>query len=146
MSTELTIATDKGQSLAELMGVSQGTGNQTATPSIARMGMLHQPIMGEVDFNGKTIKTEVVPIGAFILTRGEEKVYSNGITVRVFAQRQQWQRWNSATEEMEKSVMSNSLNGDLKLREPTTNTSTRSTKVWLHGTRTLLMRLCASTR
>jgi hypothetical protein len=114
MSTELTIATDKGQSLAELMGVSQGTGNQTATPSIARMGMLHQPIMGEVDFNGKTIKTEVVPIGAFILTRGEEKVYSNGITVRVFAQRQQWQRWNSATEEMEKSVMSNSLNGDLK--------------------------------
>ena len=46
--------------------------------------------------------------------QGEDKVYSNGITLRVFAQRNQWQRWNSETEEMEKSVMSNSLNGDLK--------------------------------
>jgi hypothetical protein len=70
--------------------------------------------MGEVEFNGKTIKTEVVPIGAFTLVQGEDKVYSNGITFRVFAQRQQWQRWNSETEEMEKSVLSNSLNGDMK--------------------------------
>jgi hypothetical protein len=34
--------------------------------------------------------------------------------VRIFAQRQQWQRWNSETEEMEKSVLANSLNGDMK--------------------------------
>jgi len=34
--------------------------------------------------------------------------------VRVFAQRQQWQRWNSETEEMEKSVLANSLSGDMK--------------------------------
>jgi len=76
--------------------------------------MIHQPIMGEVEFNGKTIKTEVVPVGAFTLTQGDDKVYSNGVTFRVFAQRQQWQRWNSETEEMEKSVLSNSLNGDMK--------------------------------
>jgi len=76
--------------------------------------MLHQPIMGEVDLNGKKIKTEVVPVGAFTLKTGDDIVYSNGVTVRVFAQRNQWQRWNSETEEMEKSVMSNSLNGDLK--------------------------------
>ena len=113
MSNELQIATDRGQSMAELMGVSSAPAQQ-ATPSIARVGMIHQPIMGEVEFNGKTIKTEVVPIGAFTLTQGEDKVYSNGITFRVFAQRQQWQRWNSETEEMEKSVLSNSLNGDMK--------------------------------
>ena len=112
MSTELAIANERGQSMAELMGVSASSGE--ATPSIARVGMLHQPIMGEVDFNGKMIKTEVVPVGAFILSMGEEKIYSNGITFRVFAQRQQWQRWNSETEEMEKSVQSTSLNGDLK--------------------------------
>jgi hypothetical protein len=76
--------------------------------------MLHQPIMGEVDLNGKMIKTEVVPVGAFTLKTGDDIVYSNGATVRVFAQRNQWQRWNSDTEEMEKSVMSNTLNGDLK--------------------------------
>jgi len=112
MSTELAIANERGQSMAELMGVSASSGE--ATPSIARVGMLHQPIMGEVDFNGKMIKTEVVPVGAFILSMGEEKIYSNGITFRVFAQRQQWQRWNSETEEMEKSVQSTTLNGDLK--------------------------------
>lgn len=113
MSNELQIAADRGQSMAELMGVSSAPAQQ-ATPSIARVGMIHQPIMGEVEFNGKTIKTEVVPIGAFTLVQGEDKVYSNGITLRIFAQRNQWQRWNSETEEMEKSIMSNSLNGDMK--------------------------------
>jgi len=99
--------------MAEMMGVSAAS-TQQSTPSIARVGMIHQPIMGEVEFNGKTIKTEVSPIGTFTLVQGEDKVYSNGITLRVFAQRNQWQRWNSETEEMEKSVMSNSLNGDMK--------------------------------
>lgn len=113
MSNELAIATERGQSMAELMGVSSAP-TQQSTPSIARVGMIHQPIMGEVEFNGKTIKTEVVPIGAFTLIQGENKVYSNGITFRTFAQRNQWQRWNSETEEMEKSVMSNSLKGDMK--------------------------------
>tara|TARA_B110000483_G_scaffold37523_1_gene46179 strand:- start:1436 stop:2311 length:876 start_codon:yes stop_codon:yes gene_type:complete len=113
MSNELAIATERGQSMAELMGVSS-TPSQQSTPSIARVGMIHQPIMGEVDFNGKTIKTEVVPVGAFTLMQGDDKVYSNGVIFRTFAQRNQWQRWNSETEEMEKSVMSNSLNGDMK--------------------------------
>jgi len=114
MSNELAVATERGQSMAELMGVSIKTSNADFTPSISRLGMLHQPIMGEVDLNGKMIKTEVVPVGAFTLKTGDDIVYSNGVTVRVFAQRNQWQRWNSETEEMEKSVMSNSLNGDLK--------------------------------
>lgn len=113
MSNELAIAAERGQSMAEMMGVSAAS-TQQSTPSIARVGMIHQPIMGEVEFNGKTIKTEVLPIGTFTLVQGEDKVYSNGITLRVFAQRNQWQRWNSETEEMEKSVMSNSLNGDMK--------------------------------
>ena len=113
MSNELAVANETGKSMAELMGVSTTTNTQ-ATPSISRVGMLHQPIMGEVDLNGKMIKTEVIPIGAFTLKTGEDILYSNGATIRVFAQRNQWQRWNSETEEMEKSVMSNSLNGDLK--------------------------------
>jgi len=113
MSTELAIANETGKSMAELMGVSTASNTQ-ATPSISRLGMIHQPIMGEVDLNGKMIKTEVVPVGAFTLKTGDDVVYSNGATVRIFAQRNQWQRWNSETEEMEKSVMSNSLNGDLK--------------------------------
>ena len=112
MSKELAIANERGQSMAELMGVSASSGE--AAPSIARIGMLHQPIKGEIDVGGKTIKTDVVPVGAFILNQGETKVYAPEIEVRVFAQRQQWQRWNSETEEMEKSVLANSLNGDMK--------------------------------
>ena len=114
MSNELAIATERGQSMAELMGVSIKTSNSEFLPKIPRLGMLHQPIMGEVELNGKMIKTEVVPVGAFTLKTGDDIVYSTGATVRVFAQRNQWQRWNSDTEEMEKSVMSNTLNGDLK--------------------------------
>lgn len=112
MSNELTIAAERGQSMAELMGVSTSGGE--ATPSIARIGMLHAPIMGEMDVAGKTIKTEVVSVGSFIMTKGEEKLYSDGVEVRIFAQRQQWQRWNDETGEMEKSVQANTLNGDLK--------------------------------
>lgn len=112
MSNELAIANERGQSMAELMGVSMSGGE--SAPSIARIGMLHAPIMGEIEVGGKMIKTEVVSVGAFIMTKGEEKVYSNGVNVRIFAQRQQWQRWNDETGEMEKSVQANSLSGDLK--------------------------------
>ena len=112
MSNELAIANERGQSMAELMGVSASGGE--ASPSIARIGMLHQPIKGEIDVGGKTVKTDVVPVGSFILNQGDTKIYSPSITVRIFAQRQQWQRWNSETEEMEKSVLANSLSGDMK--------------------------------
>jgi len=112
MSNELTIAAERGQSMAELMGVSTSGGE--ATPSIARIGMLHSPIMGEIEVGGKMIKTEVVSVGSFIMTKGDEKIYSNGVNVRIFAQRQQWQRWNDETQEMEKSVQANTLGGDLK--------------------------------
>jgi hypothetical protein len=112
MSNELAIANERGQSMAELMGVSMSGGE--AAPSIARIGMLHAPIMGEMDVAGKTIKTEVVSVGSFIMTKGEEKIYSDGVEVRIFAQRQQWQRWNDESGEMEKSVQANNLMSDLK--------------------------------
>ena len=112
MSTELAVAQERGQSMAELMGVSMSSGE--AAPSIARIGMLHAPIMGEMEVAGKTIKTEVVSVGSFIMTKGEEKIYSDGVEMRIFAQRQQWQRWNGESGEMEKSVQANNLSGDLK--------------------------------
>lgn len=115
MSNELEVINDSGKSMAELMGFAPAkTSNADLLPSISRLGMIHQPIMGEVDLNGKMIKTEVVPVGAFTLKTGDNIVYSTGVSIRVFVQRYQWQRWNSETEEMEKSVMSESLNGDLK--------------------------------
>lgn len=113
MSTELTVAADRGQSLAELMGVSSAPSGQ-ATPSIARLNVNQTPIEAEVEFNGKMLKDEVIPKGAYKLTIGDETVYSKTVSIRVFAVRQQWQRWNGDTGEMEKSVLATSLNGDLK--------------------------------
>jgi hypothetical protein len=113
MSTELTVAADRGQSLAELIGVSSAPSGQ-ATPSIARLNVNQNPIEAEVEFNGKMLKDEVIPKGAYKLTVGDDVVYSKTATIRVFAVRQQWQRWNGDTGEMEKSVLATSLNGDLK--------------------------------
>ena len=115
MSNEISIVNETGKSMAELMGFAPiKTSNADFLPSISRLGMIHQPIMGEVEVNGKNIKTEVVPVGAFTLKMGDETVYSTNVSIRVFARRFQWQRWNSETGEMEKSVMSDSLSGDLK--------------------------------
>ena len=114
MSNELAIATERGQSMAELMGISSAPSKEY-TPSVSRLKLQQmQPIMGEVELNGKMVKTEVVPIGSFKLETGDEVVYSDNATVRIFAQRWQYQRFNKETGEMEKTVLVNSTNGDMK--------------------------------
>lgn len=114
MSTELTIAQDRGVSMAELMGVAAPSSGAKTSRMIDRLTQVHSPIMGEVEFNGKKMKTEVVPTGSLKMQNGEDVVYSTSATVRIFMVRQQWQRWNGESGEMEKSVMSNSLSGDLQ--------------------------------
>ena len=115
MSNELSIVNETGKSMAEIMGFAPiKTSNADFLPSISRLGMIHQPLMGEVEVKGKNIKTEVVPVGAFTLKVGDDIVYSTNVSIRVYLRRFQWQRWNSETGEMEKSVMSDSLSGDLK--------------------------------
>lgn len=113
MSTELAVAADRGKSLAELMGVSEAS-NKPSTPSIARINVVSTALKGELDVGGKKIKTDVIPVGSYKITLGDDVVYAESISIRVFAQRQQWQRWNSSTNEMEKSVMANNLNGDMQ--------------------------------
>ena len=72
MSNEISIVSETGKSMAELMGFAPiKTSNADFLPSISRLGMIHQPIMGEVEVNGKNIKTEVVPVGAFTLKMGD---------------------------------------------------------------------------
>ena len=113
MSVELTVAADRGKSLAELMGVSETSSKQSG-PSIARVNVVSSAIKGEIDVGGKKIKTDVIPVGSYKITMGDDVVYAESISVRIVAQRQQWQRWNSATNEMEKSVMGNTVNGDMQ--------------------------------
>lgn len=111
MSTELAVATERGKSMAELMGVSTEP-TQTATPNFARVNLLSSAIMGT---NEKGKKEEIVSTGSFALTLGEETTYAQSVVVRIFATRERWQRWNNDTGKMEKTVLANSVwKGDFK--------------------------------
>lgn len=112
MSTEISITGMDNASMAALMGVSAET-KQSAS-SLARINVVSTALKGEMELGGKKIKTDVVPVGAYKITQGDDVFYSEQISIRIFAQRQQWQRWNASTNEMEKSVMTTSLNGDLQ--------------------------------
>ena len=114
MSTELAIQNDLGMSLAEAIGVSN-TGGDTKSVSLPRVNLTHNGIMGSIEVNGKTVKTEVVPSGAYKITRGDDNVvYSVNPSIRIFAIRQQWSKWDSSEDKMMKTVMSTDLKGDLK--------------------------------
>jgi hypothetical protein len=114
MSNELAITTDLGMSMAEAIGVSSSAG-ETKSASLTRINLTHNAIMGSMDVGGKKVKTEVVPAGAYKITLGEDKeVYSVNPSVRIFAVRQQWSKWDSEANQMQKTVMSTDLKGDLK--------------------------------
>ena len=115
MNTELAIQNDLGMSLAEAVGVNPQSGGERKSSILARVNLMHTGIMGEIEVNGKPIKTEVVPAGAYKVTRGEDDVvYATSPTIRIFAIRQQWSKWDAKEEMMMKKVMANDLKGDLK--------------------------------
>ena len=115
MNTELAIQNDLGMSLAEAVGVTPQGGGERKSATLPRVNLMHTGIMGEIDVNGKPIKTEVVPSGSYRITRGEDDVvYASSPTVRIFAIRQQWSKWDAKEEMMMKTVMSIDLKGDLK--------------------------------
>jgi len=53
MSTEITVATENGMSMSEMMGVSVGEGGKKSS-SLARMTQIHSGIMGTRDVAGPT--------------------------------------------------------------------------------------------
>ncbi len=114
MSNELSIQNDLGMSLAEAIGVSAST-SETKSAALPRINLTHNAIMGTMDVGGKSIKTEVVPAGAYKITLGDDnEVYTVNPSVRIFAVRQQWSKWDSEANAMLKTVMSTDLKGDLK--------------------------------
>ena len=111
MSTELS-TTGSSNPLAELMGEPKPATQSRS--SLARVNVLSTAIKGEVELGGKKIKTDVVPVGSYKITLGEDVFYAESVEVRLLADRFQFQRWNASTNEMEKSVMSRSTSNDLQ--------------------------------
>lgn len=98
----------ENMNLADAMGFSVQGG--ASAPSLSRLQLVHGAITKEVGDEEKI----TVPVGAFKFISGDDVVYSKGVSIRLFAERQQWQRWDSEAGTMQKSLMSNNLNADLK--------------------------------
>ena len=89
--------------LAEAMGFSAPVGQTQST--LARIaGTVIQEVM-----DGKVASSPV-----FKIVYEEDTVFARKVEVRLFAERQKWQRWDSENKTMQKSVMSTTLNQDLK--------------------------------
>ena len=108
MSNEVAIAVE-GMSLAEAMGISASAGSKSTLARVAQV----QTALTVTDKEGdEHIK---VPVGSYKVTMPDgEIVYSKTITIRLFSQRQQWQRFDSASNTMHKSLLHANLNVDLK--------------------------------
>lgn len=112
MSTELQITTENGQSMAELMGIKQSTGS--SGPRTSRLTQVQTALKSMVEVNGKKMNMEVIPVGTFALKVSDDTtVYSDTVSIRLFLQREQWTRWNSGTNEMEKSILAADVRNDL---------------------------------
>jgi hypothetical protein len=111
-NTQIALATD-GKSIAEMMGLAENSSGKRSM--LPRFSQIHSPIKGQIEVNGKTVKVDAVPAGSYKLTQSDDKVvYATNPKIRIFAQRQQWTRWDSQANEMIKTVLVNNLNGDLK--------------------------------
>ncbi len=111
-STEVTLTTD-GRSIAEMMGLSKGSSGKRSM--LARFSQIHSPLKGDMEINGKSVRVDVVPAGAYKLLQSDDKVaYAVTPKIRIYAQRMQWTRWDSNENLMIKTVLVNNLTGDLK--------------------------------
>jgi hypothetical protein len=111
-STEVTLTTD-GRSIAEMMGLSKGSSGKRSM--LARFSQIHSPLKGDMEINGKSVRVDVVPAGAYKLLQSDDKVaYAVSPKIRIYAQRMQWTRWDSDENTMVKTVLVNNLTGDLK--------------------------------
>ena len=112
---------DAGTDLAAMLGFATGGGEQQST--LAELKQLYKAVKGEMEHKGKKMTVETVAGGNYSLTTADGKtIYSDTVTVRIFMQRYQYQRFEKYAAPIEgkdgkmfRSVMATSLNnGDLK--------------------------------
>jgi len=95
------------------MGMAYDTG-ESKGGGLARLRINKKAIMGEVELNGKMVKTELVAAGAMALQNNEDAIYADSVTIRPFLQRFMYQRYDSDKNNYMKTVMADKLDIDLK--------------------------------
>lgn len=108
MSTSVSLKVDN-MNLADAMGFSTSSSAAPAS-SVARLQLVQGAITKDIDDEERII----VPVGAFKLVQGDSVAYSKTVSIRLFAERQQLQKWDADNNTMQKSLMAQNLNADLK--------------------------------
>ncbi len=104
---EVALSVDN-MNLADAMGFSASTASSSGGNS-----NLHRVTVTVIqEVHSDTNKIVSSPV--FKIKKGEDYFYSREIEVRLFAERQRWQRWDSENNTFQKTVMSTNLNTDLK--------------------------------
>jgi hypothetical protein len=96
MDTQIsTIDTDNYDLMAEVMGIPQDTRADTGSgPSLCRMRIWNQPVMGTIAQDNKKRKMEVVSGGTFRFDDGSGNfLYAETVLFRPFLQRFRFSRW-----------------------------------------------------
>jgi len=112
-----TLNTGNFAEMAKAMGMSQdmGADNKAKSSTLPRLRIWNQPVMGQVEVNGKMKNMEVVPAGMYRLQLPDESyIYAESANVRVFVQRFMYKRYDSNNNLYVKTLMADDLNGDLK--------------------------------
>ena len=102
MSTAMALSVD-GMNIADAMGFAAP--QQQQQTDLWRVNALVQ--QGVKD--GKIVSTPM-----FKVRKGDEEVYAEKLNIRLFAERVQWTKWDSEANNTQKTVLSSSLNADLK--------------------------------
>ena len=107
--------------MAKIMGVADDDdSSETKTSTLARVKIIHAPIMGMKTIDGEETETVVVKGGSYSIQLPDDKiVYGSKLTVRPFMQRYMYKKYVQGTDAdnpgyFVKTIMADSLNQDLK--------------------------------
>tara|TARA_R100001440_G_scaffold21171_1_gene34995 strand:- start:8265 stop:9116 length:852 start_codon:yes stop_codon:yes gene_type:complete len=106
MSTEVALSVDN-MNLADAMGFSASAASGGSGSNLHR---ITATVIQEVHPDTNKIVSSPV----FKIRKDEDEFYSREIEIRLFAERQRWQKWDSENNTFQKTVMSTNLNTDLK--------------------------------
>lgn len=102
MSTEVALSVD-GMNLADAMGFTAATTQAQSTlwrvTAVVKQGIEDK---------------KIVNTPMFKLRKGDEEVYTESLSMRLFAERQQWTKWDSEAKTTQKTVLAQNLKNDLK--------------------------------
>lgn len=102
MSTAVALSVD-GMNVADAMGFSAPQQKQQS--ELWRINAL-------VKQGVEAGKIKSTPM--FRVRKGDEEVYSEKLSMRLFAERSQWTKWDSEVNNTQKTVLAGNLNGDMK--------------------------------